>query len=157
MVIGGQIGKESSQELANHCEDHPRYPRKRNYPGRSRPEHVTGLVAERQVAEQSSGNRYVLPTFMQEVRVSLAPWRPVEVEFIGVCWLDWDIRNWHFMLLFQVPITLFERDWPCPRNGVSRPKLIEVSALSLIIRKSNEKTTVKNHQHRSVITVGVVL
>ena len=30
-VIGGQIGKESSRNWGNYCEDHPRYPRgKRN-------------------------------------------------------------------------------------------------------------------------------
>ena len=37
-VIGGQIGKESSQEnWGNHCEEHPRYPRgTRNSSSRSR-------------------------------------------------------------------------------------------------------------------------
>ena len=126
-VIGGQIGKESSQEIGeiivktilDILEE------KGIHLAVQGCEHVNrALVVERQVAEQFGLEMVsVLPTLHAGGSGQLAAFKfmqdPVEVEFIKArCWIGYRRHcNWHACQACSGSDSpSFERDWSCPCN-----------------------------------------
>ena len=126
-VIGGQIGKESSQEIGeiivktilDILEE------KGIHLAVQGCEHVNrALVVERQVAERFGLKSSVsFPLSMQEVQVSWQPSSLCKIQLrlnLSRLMLDWisEILQLVCMLsMFRFRFALFERNWACPCNG----------------------------------------